>query len=145
MGRSFEREKIVLKYQKTFTIQKNISNYSKYFSEINVINERRGREPACTLSCETNQQKGYKFREEYLPRTLQYPMRHCDCNFEHITFSTFYDHDDFFVLFGFQVITDLKQHLSFGTLLYNVLFLDRHNADVIFSASSSAHAQRNLF
>ena len=41
-----------------------VTNYSEDYLEKNVLNERRGREPACTFSCETYQQKGPKFREE---------------------------------------------------------------------------------
>ena len=34
------------------------------FGKKNVLNERRGRKPACTSSCETYQHKDPKFREE---------------------------------------------------------------------------------
>ena len=62
LGKSFEREKLIFTNQKKNYLCETI--YSKDFSEKNVINERKGREPACKSSCETYQQKGLKFREE---------------------------------------------------------------------------------
>ena len=53
IGRSFETEKNVFKNPK-----------KNFIHMLNVLNERREREPACTSSCKTYQQKSLKFRQE---------------------------------------------------------------------------------
>ena len=87
----------------------------------NVISERLGREPTI---CKTYQDKGLKFREEELSTSKAlYSVVTVTSNtllgHFHLKISRplrlFEDHVDLYMFFGSEIISELKQHVTFWT------------------------------